>query len=306
MHEDGTVSLVTAANDNGSGAVSMGLTQIVASTLGLNEGDVRSPLPDTDVSGYDGGSQGGRTTAIVGTAALEASIQVRERLVEVAAGLLEANPEDIELVDGQAKVKGSPSSAVPLAAVAATATFTSGSITATSSYASPPIPFDPGCASGALFTTMSTPTYHVHLAVVEVDEVTGHVDVVRYIVVQEAGKVISPVGARGQVQGGVAQGIGYTLYESLRVDDDARLVERSLESYRLPLAVDIPDVEVIFLEHPDPKTGHGAKGLGEAPLLLTAAAISTAMRHATGTSFTGVPITPEDVLFALVGSEDGS
>ncbi|MFC5176186.1 xanthine dehydrogenase family protein molybdopterin-binding subunit [Nocardioides taihuensis] len=306
MSEDGTASIVTAANDNGSGAVSMGLTQIVASTLGLNEGDVRASMPDTDVSGYDGGSQGGRTTAIVGTAALEASLQVRQRLVDIAAGLLEANPDDIELVDGQAKVKGTPSSAVPLAAVAATGTFTSGSITATSSYASPPIPFDPGCASGALFTTMSTPTYHVHLAVVEVDEVTGNVDVVRYVVVQEAGKVINPVGARGQVQGGVAQGIGYTLYESLRIGDDARLVERSLESYRLPLAVDIPEVEMIFLEHPDPKTGHGAKGLGEAPLVLTAAAISTAVRHATGKSVSAVPITPEDVVFALAGEESTS
>ncbi|UUZ61791.1 xanthine dehydrogenase family protein molybdopterin-binding subunit [Nocardioides sp. B-3] len=306
MYEDGTASLITAANDNGSGAVSMGLTQIVASALGMNEGDVRSSLPDTDVSGYDGGSRGGRTTAIVGTAALEASIRVRDKLLAVAAGLLEASPEDIELIDGHARVKGAPSSAVPLAAVAATATFTTGSISATSSYTSPPIPFDAGCASGALFTTMSTPTYHVHLAVVEVDEVTGHVEVVRYIVVQETGKVINPVGARGQVRGGVVQGIGYSLYESMRIGDDARLVERSLESYRLPLAVDVPEVEIIFMEHPDPLTGHGAKGLGEAPVVLTAAVISTAVRHATGKSFTAIPITPEDVLFALVDAESDS
>lgn len=303
MCEDGTASLVTAANDNGSGAVSMGLIQIVASTLGLNEGDVRSSLPDTDISGYDGGSQGSRTTAIVGTAALEASIKVRDQLLDVASELLEASPDDIELIDGHARIKGSPGSAVPLAAVAATATFTRGAITATSSYTSPPVPFDAGCATGALFTTMSTPTYHVHLAVVEVDEVTGHVHVVRYIVVQEVGKVINPVGARGQVQGGVAQGIGYTLYESMRIGDDARLLERSLESYRLPLAVDVPEVEMVFLEHPDPKTGHGAKGVGEAPLVLTAAAISTAVRHATGKTFSSVPITPEEVLFALMDAE---
>ncbi|CCH74506.1 Xanthine dehydrogenase [Nostocoides australiense Ben110] len=304
MSEDGTASLVTAANDNGSGAVSMGLTQIVASTLGLSEGDVRASMPDTDISGYDGGSQGSRTTAIVGTAALEASTKVREQLLATAAGLLEAHVDDIELVDGQARVKGSPSATVPLGQVAAAATFTGGAVTATSSYATPPVPFDAGCATGALFTTMCTPTYHVHLAVVEVDDVTGNVDVVRYVVVQDAGKVISPVGARGQVQGGIAQGIGYSLYESQRIGDDARLVERSLESYRLPLAVDIPDVEVVFLENPDPQTGLGAKGIGEAPIVLSAAAISTAVRHATGRTFNAIPITPEDVMFALQEAEE--
>lgn len=301
VNEDGTVSMLTAANDNGSGAVSMGLTQIVADALGLSPQDIRTGLPDTDVSGYDGGSQGGRTTAIAGTSALAAAVKAREQLFQVAAGMLEADPADLELADGQVRVVGSPDSAVPLAAVAATATFTRGPIVTSASFASAPIPFDPGCASGALFTTMSTPTYHVHLAVVEVDPVTGRVAVVRYIVVQEVGRVINPVGIRGQIQGGVTQGIGYTLYESLRIGADCRFVERSLESYRLPLALDIPDVEYILLEHPDEANVHGAKGVAEAPLVLSAAAIANAISQAVGADFSALPITPEDVLAALDG-----
>jgi CO/xanthine dehydrogenase Mo-binding subunit len=299
LNEDGTVSMLTAANDNGSGAVSMGLTQIVADALGVAPQDVRTGLPDTDVSGYDGGSQGGRTTAIAGTSALAAATKAREQALQVAAGLLEADPADLEIVDGRVRVTGSPHSSVPLATVAATATFTQGPIVASASFASAPIPFDPGCASGALFTTMSTPTYHVHLAVVEVDPTTGRVRVVRYIVVQEVGRVINPVGIRGQIQGGVAQGIGYTLYESLRIGSDCRFVERSLESYRLPLAVDIPEVEFLLMEHPDPSNVHGAKGVAEAPLVLSAAAIAGGVAQALGTGISRIPITPEDVLAAL-------
>lgn len=303
MREDGTVDLITAANDNGSGAVFMGLSQIVADTLGVDVTDVRATLPDTDVSGYDGGSQGGRTTAIAGTSALKAAVEVRRQLLEVAAGLLEADPADLELADGCARVRGTADASVPIASVAAATTFSRGPASASASYTTAPVPFDPGCASGALFTTMSTPTYHVHLAVVEVDPVTGAVQVVRYIVVQECGKVINPVGVRGQIQGGVTQGIGYALYESLRVGDDARLVERTLESYRLPLALDIPDVEIITMEHPDPATVHGAKGVAEAPLVLAPAVIANAVSHAVGRDFSSLPITPEDVLFALTEQE---
>jgi CO/xanthine dehydrogenase Mo-binding subunit len=299
VNEDGTVHVLTGANDNGSGAVTMGITQIVAESLGLDTKDVMVSMPDTDVSGYDAGSQGSRTTHIVGRAALDASLEVRRQLLAVAGDLIEADPDDLEIVDGTVRVAGAPSRSVSLAQVATTATWTVGPIAATSSYTSPPIPFDPGCASGLLFSTMSTPTYHVHMAVVEVDPVTGSVRVLRYIVVQEVGRVINPVGVRGQIQGAVAQGLGYSLYESLRIDDDCRYIERTLESYRLPLAIDMPDVEIVTMEHPDAAGPYGAKGVAEPPITLVPAAIATAVSNAIGAPISAIPVTPEDILAAL-------
>lgn len=186
-----------------------------------------------------------------------------------------------------------------LSEVAAAATWTVGPIQGTGSFLTPFPDFNPGCASGLLFPSFPTPTYHVHLAEVEVDRVTGCVTVTRYVVAQEVGKVISPAGTYGQVAGGVTQGIGYALYESLRIGEDGRYQERSLESYRLPLAVDIPRVEFYPLEHPDPEGPFGAKGVAESPVLLPAAVIANAVSQAIGAPFDAIPITPEAVLEAI-------
>ena len=111
--------------------------------------------------------------------------------------------------------------------------------------------------------------------------------------------MISPSGTYGKVAGGVTQGIGYALYESLRIGEDGRYQERTLENYRLPLAVDIPRVEFIPLEHPDPDGPFGAKGVAESPVLLPAAVIANAVSQAIGVSFDTIPITPEAVLQAI-------
>jgi CO/xanthine dehydrogenase Mo-binding subunit len=141
----------------------------------------------------------------------------------------------------------------------------------------------------------------VHLAEVEVDPVTGVVTVLRYVVAQEVGKVINPVGATGQVQGGVAQGLGYALYEHIQIDD-GRYRQRSLESYRLPLAPDVPRVETILLEHPDAQGPYGAKGVAEPPIVPVPAAIGNAVADAIGRPVSRLPITPDDILAALADS----
>ena len=299
MNEDGTVHVITGATENGSGAVNMGVTQIVAETLGVDASAVRVTMPDTDVSGYDAGSQGSRTTHVVGRAALDAATEVKRQLLDAASALLEADAADLEIVDGRVSVLGTPARSLALADVAVAALWTVGPIAATSSYTTPPIPFDPGCASGLLFSTMSTPTYHVHLAVVEIDPMSGAVTVVRYVVVQEVGRAINPTGIRGQIQGGVTQGIGLTLYESLRIGPDCRYVERSLESYRLPLAIDIPEVEFVVMEHPDSAGPFGAKGVAEPPVVFAPAAITNAISHALGRPISALPVTPETVLELL-------
>lgn len=302
LNEDGTVGVITAANDNGSGAVSLGVTQIVAEKLGVQPQDVYVTMPDTDAAGFDAGSQGSRTTRIVGKAASIAADEVIAKVKETASELLEAAPTDVVVADGTVFVAGSPDTSLALADVAAAATWTVGPIQGTGSFITPFPEFNPGCATGLMFPSFPTPTYHVHLAEVEVDPVTGNVEVTRYLVAQEVGKIISPSGAYGQVAGGVTQGIGYALYESLQIGADGRYRERNLENYRLPLSVDIPRVEFYPLEHPDPDGPFGAKGVGECSVLLPAAVIANAVSDAVGTPFDDLPITPEKILKAIAST----
>ena len=302
LDDDGTIRVVTAATENGSGAVSMGVTQIVAEEIGVGPEDVRVTMPDTSSAGYDAGSQGSRTTHVVGRAARTAATEVRQRILRAASELMEAAVADLEIVDGDVGVRGAPVSRVPLSTVARAAKEAGEPIVATSTYATPTPAYDPSCASGLLFPTFPTPTYHVHLAEVDVDPVTGVVTVVRYVVAQEVGRAINPVGVIGQVQGGVAQGLGYALYEGLEIGADGRYRQRSLESYRLPVAPDIPEVEVVLLEHADPEGPFGAKGVAEPPIVPVAAAIANAVADATGGDITAVPITLEAVLDALHGT----
>jgi CO/xanthine dehydrogenase Mo-binding subunit len=299
LDEDGAFSVVTAATENGSGAVAMGVPQIVAEELGVPREDVRVTMPDTSVAGYDAGSQGSRTTHIVGRAARTAATVVRERLLATASEMMEAAIGDLELVDGSIGVRGAPVTRVPLATIAKAAVAAGEPILATGTYTTPTPAYDPTCASGLLFPTFPTPTYHVHLAEVEVDPITGVVRVVRYVVAQEVGRAINPAGVIGQVQGGVAQGIGYALYEGLEIGADGRYRQRTLESYRLPVAPDVPEVEVVLLEHPDPEGPFGAKGVAEPPIVPVAAAIANAIADATGGDISAVPITLEAVLDAV-------
>jgi CO/xanthine dehydrogenase Mo-binding subunit len=303
LEPDGSVAVITAATENGSGAVAMGVTQVVAQEMGVAPERVRVSMPDTSVAGYDAGSQGSRTTHIVGRAARTAAGEVRGRVLDIAAELLEAAAADLEIVDGAVGVKGSPGSRIALEAIATAAAADGGPITAKAEYATPQPAHDPTCASGLLFPTFPTPTYHVHLAEVEVDPVTGGVTILRYVVAQEVGRVINPAGVIGQIQGGVTQGLGYALYEGLAIDSDGRYRQRTLESYRLPVAPDIPNVEVVLLEHPDAAGPFGAKGVAEPPIVPVAAAIANAIADATGGMIDTLPITMEAVLDALDGND---
>jgi CO/xanthine dehydrogenase Mo-binding subunit len=299
LNEDGTLTVVTGAAEIGTGAVVMGVRQIAAEELGLDAADVTVTMPDTDAQGYDGGAQGSRTTHIAGRAVREAAVEVRRRVFDTAAMLLNSSPDELELAEGGVRIADHPERSVTLAAVAQTALFDRGPITGTCSYTTPPVKHDPDAATGLLFPAFPTPTYHVHVAEVEVDPETGNVTVLRYVVAQEVGAAINPAGVLGQIQGGVAQGIGYALYEGLQVGDDGRYRQRTLESYRLPIALDVPRVEVALLEHRAEAGPYGAKGAAEPPVVPVAAAIGNAIAHATGGPVTKIPITPEDVLDAV-------
>lgn len=299
LNEDGRLTVVTAANDNGSGAVTMGVAQIAAAQLGIDVSDVVVTMPDTDAAAFDAGSQGSRTTHIVGRAVADAGEGLRAQIAQVAAGLLEASPDDIEIDNGSVYVRGVPAKTMGLADVGGAATFSVGPLQESASYASTPPQFNPGCVAGPLmFPALTTVTYHLHLAEVEVDPGTGHVTVTRYVVAQDVGTAINPAGVRGQVQGGVVQGLGYSLFEGISLDG-GRIRQRTFEQCRMPLAVDVPDVELIALENPHADGPFGAKGVAEAPIAPVAGAVANAVADAIGAPINHLPITPESVLQAI-------
>lgn len=298
LNEDGTATVITSATENGSGAVATGLRQIAAESLGLTTEHVSVTMPDTDATGYDAGSQGSRTTHVVGRAIADASAEVRSQVLDRASQMLEAAAEDLVITDGVVSVAGVPTASVTLGQVAQAATWTEGPIAAGASYVTPTPPHDPLCATGMLIKGWPTPTYHLHQAEVSVDPVTGHVTVDRYIVCQEVGRAIHPDAITGQIQGGVAQGLGFALSE--RVDlDHGRYVQRTFKQHGLPLAADVPKVEAIVMEHADPAGPFGAKGAAEPPVVPVAAAIANAVADAIGAPVDSLPIRPEDVLDAL-------
>ncbi|MBM5812259.1 MAG: xanthine dehydrogenase family protein molybdopterin-binding subunit [Gammaproteobacteria bacterium] len=302
LNEDGTVAVLSGAIEIGSGSFAAGVTQLVAEELGLRPTDVVLPEPDTDVAAYDSGSQGSRTVRMIGGAARAEARQLRAQILERAAHLLQAGPDDLELGGGAVRRRDAAAGQVPLALVAAADLFQAGPIAATARYAEPPPAFDPTRSSGALMPAFPGVSYHVHLAEVEVDPVTGTVRVLRYVVAQEVGRAINPANIRGQIQGGVAQGIGLTLHESLRMER-GHCVERSMATYRLPLSVDVPDVEVVLLEHPDPQAPHGIRGVAEAPIVLVPAVIGNAVADAIGQPVHATPITPEEILRLIMAGE---
>ncbi|WP_420623646.1 xanthine dehydrogenase family protein molybdopterin-binding subunit [Candidatus Poriferisodalis sp.] len=298
LNEDGTATVITSATENGSGAVATALRQIAAESLGLAADQVLVTMPDTDATGYDSGSQGSRTTHVVGRAIADASAEVRRQVLDRASQMLEAAPEDLVITDGVVTVAGVPAASLTLGQVAQAATWTQGPIAAGASYVTPTPPHDPMCATGMLIKGWPTPTYHLHQAEISVDPVTGRVTVERYVVCQEVGRAIHPDAIAGQIQGGVAQGLGFALSE--RVDlDHGRYVQRTFKEHGLPLAADVPKVEMIVMEHADPAGPYGAKGAAEPPVVPVAAAVANAVADAIGAPIDTLPITPEAVLDAL-------
>lgn len=303
LNEDGSLNVITAATENGSGAVSMGLRQIAANEFGISPDLIIISMPDTDTAGYDAGSQGSRTTHVVGRAIQNASNELKEKIFAIASEILEAQVKDLELVDGSVGVIGVPSSRVSLATIAIKAQSASGPLMASGAYMTPEPMFNKTCATGLLFSTFPTPTYHVHLAEVEVDPITGNTRILRYVVAQEVGKAINPIGVCGQIRGAVAQGIGYTLFENLDIGNDGQYLQKTLEAYRLPIAADIPRVEIILLEHPEESGPYGAKGVAEPPIVPVAGAIANAISNAIGSPINSIPVRPIDVLDGIRNSE---
>ncbi|MEP6639305.1 MAG: xanthine dehydrogenase family protein molybdopterin-binding subunit [Chloroflexota bacterium] len=300
INADGTGTIVTGAQECGTGAV-MALPILAAEVLGMRPEEFRILYQDTDAGPYDGGASGSQTTFNNGRAVIAAASEVREQLLDLAADLLEANRADLELVDGTARVKGSRTSSVSIADLAAQAAG-AGLLLGLGSGEPPPTPVvDTASCVGRLGgESFAAPTFFTHAARVKVDRDTGVVRVLEVAASHESGVVINPIGAAGQIHGGVAMGIGQALTEGVLLSDDGRQRNPYLLDYKLQTVADVPPIHVDFVDAPSPTGGpKGLKGIGEPPCVPTPGAIANAIARAVGVRVNELPMTPERIWSAL-------
>ncbi len=288
----GRVIVATGACSQGQGHETS-FAQIAADALGVPLDWVTVIGGDTDRIPFGIGTFASRSAVLAGNAIAAASRKVRERVVEAAAKLLEARPDDLEIEDGQVLVHGAPSSALPLARVIQAALPT---------YAAP----------GVIEPTFEATAYHhvptvtfasaVHIAQVQVDPETGAVKLLRYLVAHDCGRVINPMIVDGQIHGGVAQGVGGALFEEMVYDGAGQLLSGGFMDYHIPLADELPFIETIHLEFPSPRNPLGIKGLGEGGAISPPAAIANAIEDALapfGVRVTETPVTPSRIAALL-------
>jgi aerobic carbon-monoxide dehydrogenase large subunit len=291
MDPSGRVEARIGASPHGQGLRTT-LAQIIADELGVAPGDVRVVHGDTDRTPYGWGTFASRSLVISGGASLLAARKVRDKLLVVASHVLEASPGDIALADGAARVSGTDR-AVPIAALARAAYHQTHRFKGEIS---------PGLRESADYDPAGTFSNACHVAIVEVDIETGRVAIESFVAVEDAGRIINPMIADGQVHGGIAQGIGNALFEEIIYDQFGNVQTASLADYTPPTAHEIPPIELHHIETPTDASITGAKGLGEGGTIGAPAAIINAVNDALspfGVSIDEMPATPQRIRAAL-------
>jgi len=284
LNGDGTINVVVGAND--ITGTNTSFAQIAAEELGVALDRVSVTTGDTKTAPFAGMSAGSKTLFTVGRAVRDAAIDAREQLFAIAAERLEANPDDLESVDNEVRVKGSPDKSIPFRRLAG--------ITTGFGALYPPV-----VGRGAITARQQAPGFTAQVAEVEVDEETGEVTLLRWSTAQDAGFAINPLSVAGQMQGGTTQGIGIGLWEEMIYDDQGHLLNDGLLDYRMPTALDVPNIETTIVEVPSEDGPYGARGVGEPSIIPGAAAIANAIEDAVGARVTEAPATPERILRAL-------
>jgi len=281
---DGTFTVVVGSVDMSGSDASLAL--IAAETLSLPAAGVNITHDNTDAMPYSGLSAGSKTTYTVGSAVLAAARDARSQVFAIAAEMLEASAEDMELRDGKVMVRGVPEKYVTLPQIAGN-TMRFGA------------PYEPVFGRGRSANRVASPMFAAHLAKVAVDPETGEVRVLDYVAAQDVGRAINPAEVEGQIHGGVVQGIGWALFEGMIYDESGQLLTATLMDYALPHSQDVPPITSLLVEIPSGLGPFGARGVGEPPVVPVAAAIANAIKDAIGVRLTQIPMTPERVLAAL-------
>jgi CO/xanthine dehydrogenase Mo-binding subunit len=288
LNPDGSLAVLTGQVD--IAGTNIALAQIAASAYGVDTDLVRITTGDTDTAPMTGLSAGSKTIYTVGAAVLQAAEDARRQTFEIAAAELEASVHDLELVDGKVTVRGMPDKGITLATIGK-----KGNLYMSKT---PPVL---GKANPAF--SQQAPGFAAQLARLDVDPDTGEVTIHDFVIVQDVGKAINPLGVEGQMQGGAVQSLGIALTEGLMFDDSGRLTNPSLLDYRKLTAADLPNLETIIVEVPSPAGPFGARGVGEPPIVPAPAAIANAVNDAVGARITELPLSPERIALALANGK---
>ncbi len=283
IHTDGTASVVTGSVDIGGTRAAMAM--IAAEVLGLSVEDVRPVVTDTDSIGHTDVTGGSRTTFATGMAVYDAAQDAVRQLKERAAKLWEKKPDEVEFNLGRLSVKGNGVPPLTIKQLAPRFPRTGGPITGRATVNARGV--------GPAFATTCID--------VEVDPDTGKVQILRCTVAQDAGKAIHPAYVEGQMQGGTAQGIGWALNEEYFYDDKGILRNAGLLDYRMPTCLDLPMIEAIIVEVPNPGHPLGVRGVGEVSIVPPPAAVANAIYRATGLRMTELPMSPARLVKAILG-----
>jgi CO/xanthine dehydrogenase Mo-binding subunit len=278
VNSDGTVSLLTGSVDIGGTRTSIAMQ--LAEGLGLRAESIRPSVADTDSVGFTEGTYGSRTTFSTGWAAYEVGQSLKEKLLERAALVWETEAAKIQFENG---IFFFDDNQMTFAELASRLDETGG----------------PVVASAAVRPQRAAPTFATHIVDVEVDPETGKVQILQYTAVQDAGKAIYPDYVASQMQGGVAQGIGWALNEEYLYDEQGRLTNSSLLDYRMPVTLDLPMIETIIVEVPNPGHPYGVRGVGEVPIVPPPAALANAIYDAVGVRMSVLPMTPARIVADL-------
>lgn len=295
LEPSGKVQLAISVNELGQGTETI-IAQVAATELGVPMENIRVVTGDTGATPYGGAAWASRGAAIGSEAALRAARALRENILEVAGTILQTSPTDLDLRNGQVVSREDGEERISLAEVGRIAYFRSDTL---------PPGFQPQLSVVRHFSPQGLPfafTNGIHASYVEVDVETGLVRLLKHWVVEDCGRVLNPKLVDEQTRGGVAQGIGMALFEECLYNADGQLTNGSLADYLVPLAPELPDIEVAHVETPSQYSELGAKGAGEAGTAAAPAAIMNAVNDAIaplGGRITAMPMTPERILRAL-------
>ncbi|MBI4641280.1 MAG: xanthine dehydrogenase family protein molybdopterin-binding subunit [Candidatus Tectomicrobia bacterium] len=286
VNPDGTVSLLEGSTDIGGTRASVAMQ--LAETLGIAAEEVKPMVVDTDSVGYTDVTGGSRTTFATGWAAYEAGKEIKRQMTQGAAILWEISPEEVRMEDGIFLCKSDPEKRLTFKELAHKLDETGRLVVAH-------VTVNPSQISGGAFAT--------HIVDVEVDPGTGKVQILRYTAVQDVGTAIHPSYVEGQMQGGAVQGIGWALNEEYMYNENGEMINASFLDYRLPTTLDLPMIDTVIVEVPNPHHPYGVRGAGEVPIVPPPAAIANAIYRAIGVRMRELPMSPGRIVKAILSKE---
>ena len=278
VNNDGTVNLIEGSADIGGTRASVAMQ--AAEVLGLRAEEVLPTVVDTDSIGYTATTDGSRTTFATGWAAYEAAQSVKRQVEERAAAVWGVETDRVELVQGVVRSKTDESLRMTFGEVAAQMADTGGPI----------------MGSAVVHPRGIGPSSSGNIVDVQVDPETGKVDILRYTAFQDAGKAIHPTYVEGQMQGGSVQGLGWALNEEYYYDENGVMKNGSFLDYRMPISLDVPMIDTVIVEVPNPGHPFGVRGVGESNIIPPVPAIANAIYHATGVRMNTLPMNPGTIL----------